>query len=120
MAPLAGVGTEDPNVAMQRGIDSLLSDTEAEVMGAGEGTDAAVEEEEEEEAPNTTVSSSDKSGAVFDENGKGVRKTKSYLSKKEVGDEAGNPELEAAAFREHMQEIRLQFLAKLPATIRRG
>jgi hypothetical protein len=108
---------------MQRGIDSLLSDTEAEVMGAGEdeGTDAAVEEEEEEEeAPNTTVSSSDKSGAVFDENGKGVRKTKSYLSKKEVGDEAGNPELEAAAFREHMQEIRLQFLAKLPATIRRG
>ena len=117
-APVAGVGTEDPNDAMQRGIDSLMSDTEEEVMGED---DAAVEEEEEEEeAPNTTVSSSDKSGAVFDENGKGVRKTKSYLSKKEVGDEAGNPELEAAAFREHMQEIRLQFLAKLPATIKRG
>ena len=117
-APVAGVGTEDPNDAMQRGIDSLMSDTEEEVMGED---DAVVEEEEEEEeASNTTVSSSDKSGAVFDENGKGVRKTKSYLSKKEVGDEAGNPELEAAAFREHMQEIRLQFLAKLPATIKRG
>ena len=67
------------------------------------------------------MASSDKSGAVFDENGKAdKRKTKTYLSQKELSDEAGNPELEAAAFVEHMQEVRLQFLARLPATIKRG
>ena len=113
-APVAGVGTEDPNDAMQRGIDSLMSDTEEEVE---EEIDAA----DEVEDGDTTVASSDKSGAVFDENGKAdKRKTKTYLSQKELSDEAGNPELEAAAFVEHMQEVRLQFLARLPATIKRG
>ncbi|RLT34377.1 MAG: hypothetical protein DWI59_06620, partial [Chloroflexi bacterium] len=126
-APLEGEGApvadaaipmdEDPNDAMQRGIDSLMADTEEAVAEEAEEEEDA----EEVEDGDTTVSSSDKSGAVFDENGKpDKRKTKSYLSKKELSDKAGNPELEANAFAEHMQEVRLQFLAKLPATIKRG
>ena len=116
---------EDPVDAMQRGIDSLMGETaeelEADDATAQEGDEATEEEDIEEEDSDTTVSSSDKSGAVFDENGRAdKRKSKSYLSKKELSVENNDTELDKNILRENMQELRFKILSeyKLPIVIK--